>query len=314
MTEAGKGVAAVVGACVIWGLGPIYYKLLDHVPPLEVLAHRSLWSLVFFGGVLIAQRRLAEIVRLLRRPAWAGLVALAATTISINWFFYIYAIQTGRTVEASLGYYIFPLVSVMLGVIVYREALGAAKVVAVALAALAVALLTWGLGAAPRISLVLAFSFGCYGVLKKYIDAGPVVSVTAEVLLLAPLAAMWLWGVHVLGWTGLVGRNLATFGTSLSDSLLLMASGPLTGLPLILFSYASRRVTMATVGLVQYLNPTLQFLIATLIFAEPFTPWHAVAFPLIWVALAIYSLWALAQERSARRASRSASTLPSEVK
>ena len=180
---------------------------------------------------------------------------------------------------------------------------------ALGLATAAVLVLTVGLRTAPVISLVLAVTFGFYSVLKKNSSAGPVVSVTAEVLLVAPLSLIWLWGVHVLGWQGVTGRNLATFGTDLSDSLLLMLSGPLTGFPLILFSYASRRLRLATVGLVSYLNPTLQFLIAVVIFSEPFTPWHAVAFPLIWVALAIYSMDALRQERSARRAAMRAGTV-----
>lgn len=309
MTEAGKGVIAMAAACMIWGLSPMYYKQLAHVPPLEVLAHRTIWSLAFFGMVLLFQRRLQEVWRLLRRPAGLAAVAAAAAMISFNWFLFIWSVQVGRAVEASLGYYIFPLVSVLMGVVVYRETLRPAQGVAVAMAALAVGILTWGLGAAPWLSLALAFSFGFYGVIKKYVSAGPVVSVTGEVCVLLPLALVWLYGVHAQGWTGLVGRNLATFGHSLQDSVLLMVSGPLTATPLILFSFASRRVTMATVGLVQYLNPTLQFLVATLVFAEPFTEWHAIAFPLIWLALAIYSVWAVRQEKSARRASTSSSTV-----
>lgn len=299
----------MVGACLIWGLSPLYYKLLVHVPPLEVLSHRTLWSLVFFGTVLLLQGRLGQVVTLLANPRRVALVALAATMISINWFLFIYSIQVGRAVEASLGYYIFPLVAVLLGVVLFGERLASGKMIAVFLATCAVLVLTIGLGAAPWISLALASSFGVYGVVKKGVSAGPVVSVTAEVLILAPLALIWLWGVHVLGWQGLTGRNLGVFASNWRDSALLMLSGPLTASPLILFSYASRRVAMATVGLVQYLNPSLQFAIAALIFAEPITRWHAIAFPLIWIALAVYSLETLRQDRSARRAATRSATL-----
>ncbi|WP_425052742.1 EamA family transporter RarD [Psychromarinibacter sp. S121] len=309
MSDGTKGAIAVAVASIMWGLVPIYYKLLAHVPPLEVLAHRTIWSLVFFGLVLMVQRRLHEVRALLSRPSDLAAIAAAATLISCNWLLFIYSVQIDRVTEASLGYYIFPLVSVVLGMVFYRETLKPAQAAAVVLAAAGVGVLTWGLGAAPWISIGLALLFGFYGVIKKYVNAGPVVSVSAEVLLLVPLAVVWLWGVHAQGWTGLTGETLGTFGHDWSDSLLLIVSGPLTAVPLILFSYASRRVTMATVGLVQYLNPTLQFLVATVLFAEPFTPWHAIAFPLIWVALAIYSVWAVRHERSARRAATSSSTV-----
>jgi len=298
----------MLGAFTIWGLSPVFYKLLDHVPPLEVLSHRTLWSGVFFGALLMLQGRLGAVWALLAQ--WSGLrvVLLASVMISVNWFFFIYAIQVGRTVETSLGYYIYPLVSVLFGMLFFAERLSPISLLAVVLAALAVAVLTVGLGAAPWMSLVLAVSFAIYGVIKKRAVAGPVVSVTAEVMLLVPLAAVWLLGVHLAGWSGLTGRTLGAFGGSLSDSLLLMLAGPLTATPLILFSYASRRVSMATIGLVQYLNPTLQFLIATLIFFEPFTPWHTVAFPLIWAAVLLYSLDLMRQERASRRASVRAAT------
>lgn len=300
MGEAQKGVLAMLAACCIWGLSGLYYKLVAHVPPLEVLSHRTLWSLVFFGIVLLFQRRFGQLGAAFRHAS--GRVFLAAILISTNWFFFIWSVQSGHAVQASLGYYIFPLVAVMIGFLLLGERLTRGKWLAVALAGVAVAVLTWGLGVAPWISLVLAFTFGFYGLLKKGSAAGPVVSVTAEVLLLAPLALIWLWGVHTQGWSGLVGRAGGVFGHDLRDSLILMLSGPLTGGPLILFSYASRRVSLASIGLVQYVNPTLQFLVAVLAFREPFTGWHAAAFGLIWLALAIYSLESLRQERAARRA------------
>lgn len=294
MTEAGKGVAAMVTACTIWGLSALFYKLLDHIPPLEVLAHRTLWSLVFFAGVLLLQRRLRELPGVLAAPRQALLLAFGAMMITVNWFCFINSVQIGRAVEASLGYYIFPLASVLLGAIFFRERLGRAQLAAVALAALAVVLLTYGLGVAPWISLLIATTFGLYGVAKKTLTIGPVVSVTAEVAVLAPVAIGFLYYVH----SGGAGH----YGASAYDSALLMASGPLTATPLILFSYATRRLMLASIGLLQYINPTFQFLVAVLVLGEVFSLWHAIAFGLIWVALAIYSTAVWRQDRAARRA------------
>ncbi|WP_102223579.1 EamA family transporter RarD [Acidimangrovimonas sediminis] len=305
MNESLKGVLAMIAACAIWGLSSLYYKLLEQVPPLEVLSHRTLWSALFFGIVLAFQGRLGQVPALLggRRVL---LVTLAALCISANWFMFILSIQIGHAMQASLGYYIFPLVAVVLGIVAFGERPNAAQAVAVTLALLAVVVLTWGLGVTPWISLTIAVTFGFYGLLKKRLDAGPVVSVTAEVLVLSPIALVWLAGLQIGAWPG---QPPAHF--TLSDprtAALLALSGILTGGPLVLFSYAARRVNMATVGLIQYVNPTLQFLIATFIFAEPFTPWHLAAFALIWAALVIYSVATVARDRAVRRASTRLST------
>ncbi|MGB5557341.1 MAG: EamA family transporter RarD [Paracoccaceae bacterium] len=301
--QAARGIGAMVAACTIWGLSPLYYKLIAHVPPLEVLSHRTLWSLVFFGAVLLIQKRLPEVWVLIGNWRALVLVAFAAIMISANWFLYILSIQVGRTVEASLGYYMFPLVAVILGLLAFSESLSPIKWLSVGLAVVAVLVLTIGLGATPGISMALATTFGLYGLAKKCTRAGPVASVTAEVLVLAPLAVIWLAGVHQAGWSGLTGRSGGVFGHDLGDSLILVLSGPLTAGPLILLSYASRRITMATLGLVQYLNPTLQFLCAVVVFQEPFTGWHGLAFGLIWLALALYSAEVLRQDKALRKAS-----------
>ena len=222
-----------------------------------------------------------------------AIVAFAALMISCNWFVFISSIQTGHAIEASMGYYTFPLASVLMGAIFFRERLGPAQAAAVALAAIAVVVLAAGLGVAPWIPIIVAATFALYGVAKKWLTVGPVVSVTAEVMLLSPIAAVLLWQAHHAG-TG-------HYGTDIPTSLLLMFSGLLTGTPLILFSYAARRLTMATVGLLQYINPSLQFLCATLIFREVFSIWHAIAFGLIWTALAIYTTALWRQDRVARR-------------
>jgi len=283
MTDPVKGAIAMALACTIWGLSPLFYALLAHVPPLEILAHRTLWSLVIFAGILGLQGRLRAIPVLLSTPRQFLLVAVSASMISVNWFLFIYAVGVGRTVEASLGYYIFPLVAVAIGAVVLREKLGMLQAVAVALAAVAVLILTFGLGAPPWISLTLATTFGVYGLLKRWVSAGPVVSVTSEVLLFLPLAAGYLIWVAS-------DRGLALSSVELA---LFIASGPLTAVPLMLFSYAAKRVQMATVGLIQYVNPSLQFAVAVLILNEVVTVWHMIAFPLIWVALTVYSIAAL---------------------
>lgn len=299
MKETTKGILALVLACIIWGFSGLYYKLLSHVPPLEVLAHRTLWSMLFFGSVIALTGRLSEVRQVFRDRRTLGVLAITAVMISLNWFGFIFSIQVGWAVEASLGYYIFPLVAVILGYVILGERFRPAQIVAIILAFIAVLTLSLGLGATPWISLFLATTFGIYGVLKQRVKSGAVLSVFIEVLLLAPLAAIWILGVHTLGWTG-IGEEGAVFGTDLRLSLILMFSGVLTAGPLILFSYASKRLKLSTVGFVQYLNPTLQFSVAVLIFNEPFTKWHAIAFPLIWVGLGIYSVQSWRQEISMR--------------
>ncbi len=290
------GVVLALSAFTIWGLSPIFYKALSHVPPLEVLSHRTVWSVVFVGGYALLTGRADRIRDALTTSRTLAVLVLAAVLIAVNWFTFIFAVQVGRATESSLGYYIFPLLTVALGVLVLKERLSRAQAGAVALAALAVALLTVGLGAAPWIALILASTMSVYGLLKKTIAAGPITTVTVEALLLSPLALIWLYGAHVEGWTALVDRPGGWFGASWADSALLIASGPLTGGPLLLFAAAAQRLRYATLGLLQYLNPTLQFFCAVIVFGEAFTLWHGIAFGMIWTAIAIYS----AAGRSAR--------------
>lgn len=302
MTEIQKGLLAMVATSVAWGLSTLFYKALAHVPPFEVLAHRTIWSLVFFGIVLAVQGRLGEIAAVFRKPRLLAVMSIAAMMISINWGIFIWAIQAGRTVEASLGYYIYPIMSVLVGAVLFKERLGRIQLFAVGVISVAVLILTWGLGVAPWVSLLLMGSFVIYGIIKKLISMGPVASVTGEVLLLSPVALVWLWGVHTQGWTGLDGRNVAAFGTDWYNTIMLMLLGLLTAGPLVLYSYATKRLGFATQGLVFYLNPTLQFACAVLVFGEPISRWHAIAFPMIWAALVVYTLNALRQERAASKA------------
>lgn len=284
MSEVKKGVLAMVVACIVWGLSPLYYKLLVSVPPIELLSHRTIWSLVLFALVLFIQGRLRGALGVLGNRNIMATLFIAALMIAFNWFVFIYSIQINRATESSLGYFIFPLVSVIFGVVLFREKLGRAQMFAVMLAAVAVLILTYGLGQVPWIALSVSVSFGIYGVIKKSLSIPAIVTVTLEVLLLSPIALMILYLHHASDSGG-------QFGQSLSVSLLLILSGPMTATPLILFSYATRRVALATVGILQYINPSLQFLCATVLFLEPLSLWHAIAFPLIWAALALYS-WA----------------------
>lgn len=289
MTEGRKGVLAMAAASAIWGLSGLFYKALDEVPPVEMLSHRTVWTVVFFGLVLALQGRLAEVGTILRTRRLVALLAVSATMIAANWLLFIRAVQVGEALEAGLGYYIFPLFAVALGYLILGERFGRMQAVAIGLALAAVLVLGFGIGAPPWTALVLAGTFSLYGLIKGRVRVGPVVSVFVETLLLVPIALAWLWGMHSGAWTDLGGRAGGIFGDDLGQSALIACAGPLTGGPLIMFSYAARRLPYATVGLVQYLNPTLQVLVAVLAFGEPFTPWHAVAFPLIWCGLALYS-------------------------
>ncbi|MCF1709627.1 EamA family transporter RarD [Tabrizicola sp. J26] len=311
MSEGTKGVLAMLAAAVIWGLSPLYYKALAQVPPLEVLSHRTIWSAVFFAVVLLVKGRLSEVGSLIRsHDVWV--VALAALMISTNWFLFILSVQIGMATEASLGYYMFPIVAVVIGVVFFGEKLSALQAVAAVVAGIAVALLTWGLHVPPWIALTLAITFGIYGLVKKRLKADPIASVTAEVTLLAPLALIWIAGVQA-GWFSEGGRPGGHFmghnpGDGWETTLLLLGSGVITGGPLILFAAATHKASMATVGLVQFVNPTLQFLCAVVVFGEPFTIWHKAAFALIWVAVAIYSLASFRQESASRSRSASVAT------
>lgn len=291
MNRTAQGILAILAACVIWGLSPLYYNLLTMVPPLELLAQRTLWSFLFFALVLGLQGRFSALIHALGNRGHVITLFAAACAIAVNWYFFIYSVQINRVSEASLGYFIFPLVAVVFGLIVFKEKLSALQWVAVALAVFAVLILTYGLGVAPWLALVLSLSFGTYSILKKRLDLSPVISVTLEVMLLLPLTVPYLL---IQNWP------IQDSTDSWQIWFLLMGSGPLTATPLILFSYATRRISMSTVGIMQYINPSIQFLVALLIFAEPMTDWHFGAFSIIWVAVVIYS-WSGFSARNAAK-------------
>ena len=296
MTDRQKGILAVLISGVIWGLSPLYYKMLRHVPPVELLSHRVVWSVVFFVCLLSFQRRLGALWSAISSWRCATTLLAASLFIGVNWFVFIRSIQIEKATEASLGYFIFPLVVVCIGRVGFGERLSWVQNAAILLASLAVVIMTVSQGVVPWIALLVSISFGLYGYVKKKISVGPVVSVTAEVLLLAPFALTVLYIIHGSG----VGSG-GTFGQSLDDSVLLMLSGPLTATPLILFSYAAKRIPMATLGLLNYVNPTLQFFCAIVIFAEPIGVVQIASFGLIWLALALYSADSFRNERASVR-------------
>ena len=289
MQEITKGIVAVITAATIWGVAPVYYSHLKHVPTVEILSHRTLWSFLFFAIVLMYQKRLVEIWQALFRKKALLPMLMASVLIATNWFFFIHSVQTGKATEASLGYFIMPLVSVVFGLAIFKENLSFKQWLAVGLAALAVILLTYGLGVPPWISLIISTSFALYGVIKKHLAIRPVVAVTVEVLFLSPIAISILAYYH----SGLGGH----FGVDAWTTFLLMLSGPLTATPLILFSYSARRVKLATVGILQYINPSLQFICATTILSEPLSFWYAIAFPIIWIALILYTVVSFQSKR-----------------
>ena len=304
MTRADRrsGVAAAGAACVMWGGLSIFYKALDHADPVEVVAHRAFWGLVFLGLFCALTGRLGKVRAALAEPTSRRTLFLSAGVISCNWLLFIWGVTSGHALDASLGYYIFPLLAAASSALILREALTPLQRGAVALAAAAVALLGWGLGAGPWLALALAVSFTAYGLAKRSLEIGPISSVAAEAVLIAPAAAAFLIGMGLGWWTGPVRGGGLIFGANGPDTALLILSGSVTAIPLILFSHAAQRLRYATLGFIQYLNPTLQFLVAALIFAEPVTRWHAIAFPMIWTALAIYSTEAWRRDRAAGRA------------
>lgn len=293
----------VFAACIIWGLSPLYYKLLIDVPVLEVMGHRTLWSFVFFAGFLAMQGRLSLVKTVMTTPGQAVLIAVSTIMVATNWLMFIYLVQVGRTTDTSLGYFVSPLVSVVLGWAVLGEGLNRGKIAAVALAGTGVVTLGFGLGTAPLASLFLAVSFAVYGLCKRRLQADAMVTVTAEVCVLGPLAMV------ALLWWGRAGQGTQDLGTA----LLLIGAGPLTAVPLVLFAIGAKGVPLATLGMAQYLNPSLQFLLAVAIFSEPFTLWHTWAFAIIWAALAVYSAAGLVEDRARRRASIAASASGTDV-
>lgn len=264
-----------------WGVFPLYWKLLHHVPPQQILAHRIVWSLLFLL-IMLAWRRDKVFLNYLSSPRTLGILILTGALIGGNWFTYIYAVNNSHIVDASLGYYINPMVNVLLGMVFLKERLSRIQTIAVAFAFAGVAYLTFHYGKLPVISLVLAFSFGLYGLLRKKANLQSMPGLMVESLLLAPVALWYLWHMNSLG-TGSFGHY-----SFLSD-MLLMLGGPVTAIPLFWFGIAATRIPLSTLGFIQYLSPTIQLLIGVFVFREAFDTAYLVSFGLVWTVLGIYT-------------------------
>ncbi|MAM73791.1 EamA family transporter RarD [Tistrella mobilis] len=290
----GRPAAAAFGAYVIWGLFPLYFSALAAVPSLEVLADRILGSLVVLIFIAAGHRHRAEIRAVIARPRVLGLLCLSAVAIAANWGVYIYAVQTGRAVDASLGYYVNPLVSVVLGVVFLRERPRAMQILAFFLAIGGVAWIAGEGGGLPWIAIALAMSFGTYGLLRKLAAVGAVAGLAIETAVLAPLA---------LGWTifAAAGGVLAIPSAGPLQVLLLLAAGAVTVVPLLMFGFAAPRLPLGLLGFLQYVNPTCQLAVAVFLLGETVSEAQGVAFVLIWIALALYTGDAVVARRRSLR-------------
>ena len=286
------GVAYAVAAFVTWGVLPVYYKAVAEVPALEVLAHRIVWSLVLLTLLLTWSKRWPEVRAALADRRTRLWMVVSALLVSVNWFTFIYAIAHDRVVDCSLGYFMNPLVNVLLGTWLLKERLRPAQKLAVAIAALAVTALTVAHGSLPWVSLVLASTFALYALVRKTVRVDALAGLGVETMMLAPLALGYLvW---------LERQGVGHFGHGDRISLLLICAGPVTALPLLWFVAGARRLRFSTLGLLQYLAPTLHFLLGVLVYGEPFPPLRAAAFMAVWLALAIFTADGLRAYRAAQ--------------
>ena len=291
-----RGFALGFGAYFLWGLLPFYMKWVAHLPLMEVVASRIVWSVPIAAAMLVWLGRTADFKAALRSPRMLAMGALTAVFITLNWSVYVWAIAVDRTIETALGYYINPLVNVMLGALLLGERLNRVQAAAVGLAAVAVAMLTYENGSLPWVSLVLAFSFAIYGFLRKTLPIGPSQGFLLEVIILAIPASAYLVWLAASGRDHLVAGNLL-------DMALLLGCGPITAVPLLMFAFGAKALRLSTLGLMQYIAPTMVFLIAVFVFGEPFGAIQLVAFGLIWIALAIYT-WSSLRSRPPLTSSR----------
>lgn len=282
-----SGFFYALSAYGIWGFLPLYFKVVEHVPPLEVVVHRIIWSVPVALLVIASQRRLGELGSLFRDRRVLVMMIVTALLITVNWGLYIWAISVDKTSETALGYYINPLITVLLGYALLGERLSRLQIIAILIAVLAVLMRTVVGGVFPWISLTLAFSFAIYGYLRKTVPVGPTQGFLMEVVILLPL------GLAYFAFLSFSGTN--HFTLSNGDGLLLMLAGPVTAIPLILYAFGAKLLPLAIIGLMQYIAPTLIFLISFLVFKEDMDIWQVVMFVMIWLALALYS-WSLLRQ------------------
>lgn len=282
-----SGFLYALTAYLLWGFLPLYMKALAHIPPVEVIAHRVLWSVPIAVAVLWWTGRTADLRAALKSPRLLGMGAMTAALISVNWGIYVWAIGSGHALDAALGYYINPLFSIFLGAVLLREKMGRTQMVAIALAVVAVGILTWDAGRLPVVALGLTLTWGFYAYLKRRLPIGPNQGFTLEVLILL------LPALAYIGWLLAQGTGHFLEGVAW-DNLLLLGCGIVTAVPLMIYANGAKRLTLSTIAIMQYIAPTMIFLTAVFIFGEPFSGVKLVAFALIWTALVIYSLPMLA--------------------
>jgi chloramphenicol-sensitive protein RarD len=281
-TEHTKGLWYGIVSYAIWGWVPLYWKLLQGIPALQLICHRIVWSCAVLIVIIAVSHDWDTLWKAARSPRVTGIYTAAAIAVVINWFIYVWAVNAGFIIQAALGYFINPLVSVVLGVLVFRERLRAGQWAAIGLAAGGVLYLTMVYGSLPWIALCLAFSFGTYGLLKKLGALGAVQGLTLETSILLLPAAIYLIRAYGAGPVGFLHET--TF-----RNLLMIGAGPLTTIPLLLFAAAISRLPLSTMGLLQFLNPTLQFLIGVLVYKEPFNRVQFVGFAVVWAALVMFA-------------------------
>ena len=276
------GILSAALAFLAWGLFPLYFHAIHEVPPMQILAHRMLWSLLFLVIVLAVRRQWAWL-NIVRQPRVFGSFVASAFLLSLNWLIYIWSVNNGHVIEASLGYFINPLVNIMFGYVILKERLRPTQWAAIAVAALGVGWLTWQAGNVPWIALTLAATFGGYGLLRKTAALGALEGLSFETMVLFPLAAGYVI------WLSMHGQNAFLNTDSDATRLLLVAAGPITAIPLLLFAAGARKIPLSVLGLLQYLSPTMQFLLGVWLFHEAFTADRLVGFALIWLALALFA-------------------------
>jgi len=289
-----RGLVYATLAFVWWGLFPLYFRLVTTVPAPEILAHRVMWCLLFLSALLSWRRQWGWLRQVLRQPKVLAAFVASALLIGANWLAYIFAVIHGHVIEASLGYFITPLVNVLLGVTLLHERLRRAQWIALAIATAGVLWLTVQAGRPPWIALTLAVTFGAYGLLRKIAVLGPLEGLTLETLLLAPLAVIALSVAALRGSASFPAPDALT-------NVWMIALGPITAVPLLLFAAGARRLSMATLGIVQYVGPSIQFALGIWVFGEPFSVARFAGFACIWLALLIYSAdgWRRARQSAA---------------
>ncbi|SHE77629.1 chloramphenicol-sensitive protein RarD [Ruegeria intermedia] len=284
-----KGLALAVTAYLLWGFLPLYMKAMAHISPVEVVAHRIIWSVPVAGLLMIALGRTGDLKAALRDPGMLGMACLTAALISVNWAIYVWAIASGNALDAALGYYINPLFSIALGAILLRESLTRTQKIAVGLAALGVLVLIFEAGRLPWAALGLLVSWGFYAFFKRSLPIGPNQGFLLEVLILLVPALAYVT------WLGAMGEG--HFGLVASDTLLLAGAGIVTAVPLLVYANGAKLVRLSTMGILQYIAPTMIFVTAITVFGEQVDRGRMIAFPLIWSALVVYSLPMIRQAR-----------------